>query len=99
MQLNEPNTRQQALALGAESCGSQGWMLVPMLEEREGENDRTMLETHSWPDHLACSGCCPDAATSTARPKEHSVKVRLTSWGSTGLGRNPTSFTMNHTWV
>lgn len=55
MQLNEPNTRQQALALGAESCGSQGWMLVPMLEEREGENDRTVLETHSWPGpHTAC---------------------------------------------
>lgn len=32
-----------------------GWMLVPMLEEREGENDRTMLETHSWPgSHTAC---------------------------------------------
>lgn len=55
MQLNEPNIRQQALALGAESCASQGWMLVPMLEEREGETNRTMLETHSWPGpHTAC---------------------------------------------
>lgn len=26
-------------------------MLVPMLEKREGKNDRTMLETHSWPPH------------------------------------------------